>query len=252
MMARSVSFGSGAGGYRWVDRDGNEIEPNKSIADWSLYKLCRREHNIALGCRTLRIGNMSYYARFDDPDIGDDQEGVKIELRDHGGRMVPYHMMTGYNLIFCAATEPVTDFSDYDSCYRITDPVLFGQLIAGELIEQISPNDMQVFTLSARKSLGRSYGPETLAELSDIGFEVYRKEMRYLDPEEVTEDDCMMDGIPFWKAKTYAHQREFRYLFRPYGNGVTASLSRFERDYIDLDLSDIYDRLPVAAAEPVE
>lgn len=194
---------------------------------------------------------MSYYARFDDPDIGDDQEGRKIALRDHGGRMVEYHMTTGYNLIFCAATEPVTDFSEYDSCYRITDPVLFGQMIAGELLEQIPPDDMQVFTLRVRKSRGHVYGPETLAELSDIGFEVYRKEIRYLDPEEVEEHDYSMDGIPFWKAKTYAHQKEFRYLFRPFGNGVTASLSRFERDYIDLDLNDIYDRLPVEVMEPV-
>ena len=76
---------------------------------------------------------MSYYARFDDLDIGDDQEGTKSVLRDHGGRVVPYHMSTGYNLIFCAAVEPVVDFSQYNSCYRITDPVLFGQMIAGDL-----------------------------------------------------------------------------------------------------------------------
>lgn len=52
--------------------------------------------------------------------------------------MVPYHMMRSHNLIFCAASEPVTDFSEYDSCYRITYPVFFGQLIAGELIEQMN------------------------------------------------------------------------------------------------------------------
>lgn len=39
--ARSVAFGSGANGYHWVDRSGNEIEPNEPVEGWSLYKLCR-------------------------------------------------------------------------------------------------------------------------------------------------------------------------------------------------------------------
>jgi hypothetical protein len=200
-----------------------------------LYKLCRREHNIALGCRSIRIGNMTYYHQFEDGDIGDTQEGIKSRIdSDMLGYEIQTHRMAPFNLMFCAATSNLAKFSEYDSCYVITDPEAFGLIIARELIEQMPPQDIQTFAPIV-----------TLTDIYDVNVAVESRAVRYLRKEEATALDHTTSEIPFWKDISYKHQEEFRYLFRFYDEHNLPGFSTCTRLYIDLDISHLAGVLPV-------
>jgi hypothetical protein len=218
----------------------NRADPKPPALD-KLYKLCRREHNLALDCTSIRIGNMSYYHQFEDGDIGDTQEGVKSSIdSEMFGYDVKLHVMAPFNLMFCAAIENLSSFSEYDSCYAITDPEKFGHIIAQELIEQMLPSDI------------KTYAPIiTLTDVYDVNVFVDARPVRYLKRIDATRKDLDAGEIPFWKDVSYNHQKEFRYLFRFYDEHRLPSFSSCQREYIDLDLSHIRCQLPVRLMEPV-
>ncbi len=208
----------------------------------AIYKLCRREHNIALGCETLRIGNMTYYHQFEDADIGDSQEGVKSGVDSEiFGYEVKIHRMAPFNLMFCAASANLAKFAEYDSCYVITDAELFGRLIARELAFQMAPRDIQ------------TYAPiVTLTDVYDVDVAFRSGEVRYIPAQSATEDDHSSGEIPFWKSIAYQHQQEFRYVFHFYDEHRLPAFSSCTRSYIDLDISHLYGVLPVRPSEPGE
>jgi hypothetical protein len=213
---------------------------NRSMPDSVLYKLCRREHNIALGCTSIRIGNMTYYHRFEDANIGDTQEGVKSGVDSNMvGYDVRIHRMAPFNLIFCVATSNLARFSEYDSCYAITDPEMFGAILARELIEQMPPRDID------------TYAPiVTLTDVYDVNVAVESRAVRYMPREAATAQDYTAGEIPFWKDVSYSHQEEFRYLFRFYDEHRLPAFSSCNRQYVDLDISHLSGVLPVRRLGP--
>jgi hypothetical protein len=53
---------------------------NKPFPD-VLFKLCKPEHNLEKGCKTLSMGSFQYYWQFENKDIGDLKEGI-LTLRN--------------------------------------------------------------------------------------------------------------------------------------------------------------------------
>ena len=202
-----------------------------------LYKFCRKEHNLALEGTTVRIGNLNYYRAYEDQEIGDIQEGVKsyegnIDTQE---ALVNFHHMSPFNLIFSATMDPNTGLAEYDSCYKINDPVKFSQILAFELLENIRLKDVTGIGFDEF---------ETQEQVAEIGVEIERRKMNYLREDEITEEHYKSHHIPFWKSIRYSPQQEFRFLFKFFVGNHPAFSSTY-LDFVDLDLSKKKNELPI-------
>ena len=129
-------------------------------------KYCKREHNIALECKTLQLGTLQYYRDLEQTEIADPQEGRqelvvnKLDLTTKkGNRLKELSPIKGSlilkNLrikqlfpntyIYCISSDPkknylthATKFSnDYNSYFKIIDIDDFSLKIASLIMENL-------------------------------------------------------------------------------------------------------------------
>ncbi|WP_299215986.1 hypothetical protein [uncultured Dokdonia sp.] len=208
-----------------------------------LFKFCRKEHNLALGATTIRIANMSYYRNFEEKDIGDSQEGIKMSKEFIWNQIHPTNITRfgNSNLIFCASNSMIGSLAEYDSCYKITDYIKFGRILANELIDTIYLDEI--------RHLDTFLPISTLSEISKVGVEIERRSVRYLKKDEIKNENYNMLAIPFWKDISYKHQDEYRYLFKLFYNDFPVGLSAVDTPFIDLDLKKYRNVLPIELIE---
>lgn len=219
----------------------------------TVYKLCDRRYNLALGGKSVRLGKLSYYRSFQHSEIGDIEEGVKLNLGCINGQKMPiYHYASNTSLIFSTTTHVDGKIGDYDSCYKITDPVLFSHLIADCIFDELTLDNIYFSSSHNRKAF-------TLKDLSMLDIKIQRRIVEYFSPEaippvsydfnriKIAEHLFDMRVIPFWKNLNYLEQKEFRLSFdvcyqEENGKEWYAEISM---PYIDIDVTKHLNALPV-------
>lgn len=216
-----------------------------------LYKFCKKEHNLSLDCSTVRIGSYLYYQNFEDSDIGDFEEGIKsstgsISIQEE---KVKIHSSAPNNFIFSLTTDPNQEISDYNSCYKITNPSDFAQILMLSLLDNLTVNDVQFPRIDPLHI--------TLKDVYDINLYTEARKVQYLQRSEmkpkVNFNDMSINSpfdlksIPFWKDVSYQDQKEFRFLFLFTVQGIPNSeeYTWVEKEFIDLDISKYKESLPV-------
>lgn len=215
-----------------------------------LYKLCRREHSLARGCRTLRIGSFKYYWRIENQDIGDLKEGI-VTLRNQipqelawqiEGRnaVVPegaeVHLMRPNTLMLSLTSDIAASISDYDDCYSIDDPQAFGQTVAMDIFRQVRMSDFALpdFRVSELHGVDIKWYAHPVVYLSEDQYLLHGS----IDALRTTVDEWQGHPIELVKRAKYAHQSEVRYLF-PLVHPRFGVLS-CERDFVDVQLTEEY------------
>ena len=213
-----------------------------------IVKYCEEKYNICLGCPTIQVGTLNYYrsldpsfsiadpteqservlvhsydSEYDKENIIDSISGIHVENTKRvvienvvGERIFPN------SLVFCVSR--VTDNNylenarnvspDYDSYYRISNVLIFAEVLASLIIqnfslswfaESVRSQDMTVFDMK-RIELVSVHKPVEYVKSKDV----HIKETRKYGGSKFEDS---INRIVFTKDEKYIKDQEYRFLF---------------------------------------
>ena len=210
-----------------------------------LHKHCKENHNIAKGCKTIRLGSLQEYREMDAKfDIADQWEGISKAGTngDHitfSGEDLSKPEMSGpiitvgpnatkgtftingsmtVNIpnvhIFCVSYNDVNNsFSEYNSKYTIPDPEKFAAELLRLYIQQLKISDLEI-------------SDALISEIGQMQFQCLHRPVRYLKkPFDITPENKMeimkIINNPnpvesyFTKADEKSDDQEYRFVLLP-------------------------------------
>lgn len=209
-------------------------------------KYCRKEHNILLGCTTIKLCSLNHYRDLDPNfSIADKNEGNETTIvANYDSQQAPSDAKALLNfgdghikmencvverhfpnsLVFCTSCDPGQNYMreakkidpDYNSYYLINDIYAFSSQLAHIIIENF---EVAWFDETFRPQLDKF----TVSDYKQIMLEFICKPISYVGrKKEIVLNNQLtqrpdvqsqLDRIVFTKESSYADNREYRSLF---------------------------------------
>ncbi|MBX3163442.1 MAG: hypothetical protein KF900_03100 [Bacteroidetes bacterium] len=222
-----------------------------------LYKFCKQEHNIAIGCNTLRLGTLQEYREMDSSFyIADQWEGISQagtngkpvtftgkELSSAGVSLPAMSLgpndsvnLTGKgNLImkipnvyiFSVSSKESNDsLKDYDSRYTIYNPQSFASELVRLFINQLSFKDFD---------FNFEYGNYLVSEMNQINIQCIHQPVKYKEKPFIYNEENKIEVLKiinnpvesyFTKSVEKNEDEEYRFVILPTINRQIISVKK--------------------------
>lgn len=220
-----------------------------------LYKFCKKEFNIALGCNTLRLGTLQEYREMDTSFcIADQWEGIsqagtdgkfvdftEKELSSAGVSLPAMSLDPGVSVslkgnlimkipnvyIFSVSLKEQNDsLKEYDSRYTIHNPHAFATELVRLFISQLAFKDFD---------FGFEFGNYLVSEMNQINIQCFHQPVKYKEKPFIYNEENKIEILKiinnpvesyFTKSVEKNEDNEYRFVILPTINQQIISVKR--------------------------